>query len=182
MFGAVAIAGSAGGPILMDRIEMLSGWRARFHLGSRSLQVLAVIIVMLIMGITIQQIITVRSAIIADTERQMARLDMVFAEQTGRAVETVDFILRDVIETLQRSRMGARFAEDAYRDLLRRRAEGVRQISEVSIADSAGNVLYSSSNPPLTELPEKLRELVRTQADHPGAGLQFSPPMRLGKH
>jgi hypothetical protein len=38
-----------------------------------------------------------RTAIIAGTMRQMARLDMVFTEQTGRAVETVDLILRNAI-------------------------------------------------------------------------------------
>ena len=127
----------------MARIEALSGFRRRAGLrpGTRSLQVIAVVIVALIVGITVQQIVTVRSAIIADTERQMARLDMVFAEQTGRAVETVDFILRDAIETLQRSRAAGDFDENAYRDLLRRRAAGVRQISEIAITDSAGDVL-----------------------------------------
>ena len=40
-------------------------------------------------------------------------------------------------------------------------------------------MFYSSSEGPLTELPEKLVELVRTLADRPGAALEFSPPMRL---
>src|SRR3954447_25937429 len=121
----------------MARIEALpiTRRRAGFRPGTRSLQIIAVVILALIVGITIQQIVTVRSAIIADTERQMARLDMVFAEQTGRAVETVDFILRDAIEALQRSRAAAPFDEDAYRGLLRRRTAGVRQISEVAITD-----------------------------------------------
>jgi signal transduction histidine kinase len=162
----------------MAGIEAGSG-REKIRSVRRSLQVLAVVIVALIMGITIQQILTVRSATIADTERQMARLDMVFAEQTGRAVETVDFILRDAIETLQRARAAPSFDEEAYRGLLRRRAAGVRQITEVLITDGAGNPLYSSNKEPLAVLPEKLRELVRAQAGQADAGLQFSQPVRL---
>src|SRR5580658_5406985 len=56
---------------------------------SRSLQALAVVVVVLIVAATVHQLLTGRAAILADTEHQMARLDMVFAEQTGRAVETV---------------------------------------------------------------------------------------------
>ncbi|MEJ1975305.1 MAG: hypothetical protein WDN49_03785 [Acetobacteraceae bacterium] len=42
-----------------------------------------------------------RIKIIGDTKLQMSRLDMVLAEQTGRAVETVDFILRNAMDTVQ---------------------------------------------------------------------------------
>ena len=75
--------------------------RAAGSRSARSLQALAVVVVLLIVGATAHQLLTGRALIIADTERQMARLDMVFAEQTGRAVETVDFMLRNAIENLQ---------------------------------------------------------------------------------
>ena len=55
----------------------------------------------LIGAATAHQLLRLRTVMISDTERQMARLDMVFAEQTGRAVETVDFILRNAIENLE---------------------------------------------------------------------------------
>src|SRR5579859_1512126 len=72
---------------------------------SRSLQVVAAGLLLLIGVATVHQLMTLRTAIVADTARQMARLDMVFAEQTGRAVETVDFILRNAVETLQTARI-----------------------------------------------------------------------------
>ncbi len=65
---------------------------------SRSLQALAVVVVVLIVAATVHQLLTGRAVILADTEHQMSRLDMVFAEQTGRAVETVDFMLRNSID------------------------------------------------------------------------------------
>ena len=133
---------------------------------------------MVIVGATAQQLLTVRSAIISDTERQMSRLDMVFAEQTGRAVETVDFILRNTIETLQTLRASPPVDGRALEELLRRRIQGVRQVTEIAITDSTGHILYSSRDGPPGELPEAARPLIEAQAGHPEAGLQISEPVR----
>ena len=145
---------------------------------SRSLQVVAAVLLITIIGATAHQLLSIRSSIIADTERQMARLDMVFAEQTGRAVETVDFILRNSIETLQALRAKPPVDGKAYEDLLRRRMEGVRQISEIAITDSQGDILYSSRTGPPSALPPAARALIAAQEPHPNPGLQFSEPLR----
>ena len=152
---------------------------SRFSI-ARSLQALAVVVVLLILGATVHQLVTGRALIISDTERQMARLDMVFAEQTGRAVETVDFILRNVIENLQalRANPPANPPADAavYRQLLARRIAGVRQVSEVAVTDASGQVLYSSQPGAPHQLPPAVRALIAAQAAHPRPGLQFSEP------
>jgi signal transduction histidine kinase len=145
---------------------------------SRSLQALAVVVVVLIVAATAHQLITGRASIISDTEHQMARLDMVFAEQTGRAVETVDFILRNAIENLQTLRAKAPVDAAAYQELLARRIMGVRQVSELAVTDESGQVLYSSRIGALRQLPPAARALVAAQAAHPRAGLQFSEPFR----
>src|ERR1700751_3811383 len=95
--------------------------RRRFPSFSRTLQVLAVVVVVFIIGATAQQLLVVRSAIIENTKSQMSRLDMVFAEQTGRAVETVDFILRNAVETLQGLQAQPPVDASAFDELLRRR-------------------------------------------------------------
>ena len=138
------------------------------------------VVLVLIVGATAQQLYTVRSAIIADTERQMSRLDMVFAEQTGRAVETVDFILRNAIETLQTLQASPPVDARAFEELLRRRIQGVRQVGEVAISDTAGKILYSSRQGPPGELPDAARASIEAQAGHPEAGLQISEPLRAG--
>ena len=107
----------------------------------RPLQILAVAVLALIVGATAQQLLAVRSAVIADTERQMSRLDMIFAEQTGRAVETIDFILRNAIETLETLRADPPVDQKAYDELLRKRIAGVRQVTEVDLAAPAGQIL-----------------------------------------
>jgi signal transduction histidine kinase len=151
--------------------------RSRLPSVSRSLQALAVVVLVLIVGATAQQLVVVRSAIISDTKSQMSRLDMVFAEQTGRAVETVDSILRNAIETLQTLRTAPPVDAAAFDELLRRGIEGVRQVTEVSIADRAGHILYSSRRGASGELPAVARALVEAQAAHPEAGLQISEPL-----
>jgi signal transduction histidine kinase/ActR/RegA family two-component response regulator len=145
---------------------------------SRSLQVLAVAVLVLIVGATTEQLLKMRSAIVENTMSQMSRLDMVFAEQTGRAVETVDFILRNAIETLQTLQSSAPVDGPAFNELLRRRIQGVRQVTEVAITDAAGNVLYSSRERPTGELPDVAHRLIEAQAGHPEAGLQISEPFR----
>ena len=55
----------------------------------------------------------------------MARLDMVFAEQTGRAVETVDFILRISIYMYLALLAKPPIDPGADDDWLRRRIAGV---------------------------------------------------------
>jgi signal transduction histidine kinase len=153
-------------------------WRSGLPSVSRSLQVVAVVVLVAIVGVTAHQLLSFRSTIITDTERQMARLDMVFAEQTGRAVETVDFILRNAIETLQTMEAKPPVDGRAYDALLHRRIEGVRQVSEIAITDAQGNVLYSSRPGQPRDLPPAARALVVTQTPHPNPALQFSDPLR----
>ncbi len=111
---------------------------------SRALQVVAAVVLLLIVGATVHQLMTLRSAIVGDTARQMARLDMVFAEQTGRAIETVDFILRNAIETLQADGVDSPPPAATFDPLLARRIEGVRQLSDLAITNASGDVIYSA--------------------------------------
>jgi signal transduction histidine kinase/ActR/RegA family two-component response regulator len=145
---------------------------------SRSLQALAVVVLLLILAVTAQQLRASRAAIIADTERQMARLDMVFAEQTGRAVETVDFSLRNAIETLQTLLATPPVDARAYDELLRRQIDGVKQVAEIAIVDADGRVLYTSRRGPPGELPPEAAALIETVAAEPEPGLRFGKPLR----
>lgn len=143
----------------------------------RPLLALALVVLLLIIGASVQQIFAVRAAILRDAEKQMARLDMVFAEQTGRAVETVDVILRDAVETLQHQRGRSSVNTDAYNNFLRRRTEGVRQITAMAITDADGNILYATPQVPRT-LPRDVQEMLQGQEGHPESGLRFSKPVR----
>ena len=146
---------------------------------STALVGLAVLLLLLIVGATLYQLARGRDMLMSETEQQVSRLDMVFAEQTGRAVETVDFIIRNVIEAwhAQGSKPPAEAAA-GFRELLARRIAGVRQVSELGIADAAGQVVVSSRSGAPEQLPPAARALIAEQAAHPRPNLQFSEPFR----
>ncbi len=146
---------------------------------SRGLIALAALVLMSIAAVTAQHLLNLRDALLADTDRQLTRLDMVFAEQTGRAVETVDFILKNAIETLQAARRTPPLHTDAIAATLNRRAEGVRQLIAVALTDSSGKVILSSRPEATADLGEAARQAVAFHAAHPDAGLRISEPLRL---
>ncbi len=142
---------------------------------SRALQAVAAVLLVLIVGATVHQLATLRSAIVDDTMRQMSRLDMVFAEQTGRAVETMDFISRSAIETLQTQRSSEEAA--AFDALLARRIGGVRQMANLAITDRSGRVIYSAI-PDGDVLPPEGSAALAFHIANPTAGLRISRPFR----
>lgn len=145
---------------------------------SQGLQILAIGLLFLILGTAALQLCSSRTSVMADTERQLARLDMVFAEQTGRAVETVDFILRNVIENSQALHARTRFDATGFQDWLTRRIAGVRQVSEIAVADAGGRVLWSSYPGAPQQLPPAAKTLIGASEAHPYPGLRFSEPFR----
>ena len=110
---------------------------------SRSLQILAVVLLAVIAGIRIHELIQGRGTALDDAALQMSRLDMVFAEQTGRAFEGVDLILRGAIETAA-PRMTDPDARAAVDATMRGRIQGVRQLKALTIADRTGRIVFSS--------------------------------------
>jgi signal transduction histidine kinase len=154
--------------------------RQRSHLPSvsRSLQVAAVTVTLLIIAATAQQLARVRDTMIANTERQMARLDMVFAEQTGRAAETVDFILRNAIDAVRQLPPGTKPHAAVMDDLLRHWVEGVRQVRGVCVTDKDGTIIFASGPPMQGNVPGALHAAVVWHAAHPDAGLRISAPLR----
>jgi signal transduction histidine kinase/CheY-like chemotaxis protein len=144
---------------------------------SRALQLLAVSLLLLITGASVDQLLHERRFIITDSERQMSRLDMVFAEQTGRAIETVDLVIRGAIETwLASPDLSAR--DPVFAATLARRMRGVRQMTALAITDAAGNVLHASGPDIAGRLPEAgLALLARAKAET-GTRPGFSVPFR----
>ncbi|MBS0562283.1 MAG: hypothetical protein JSR21_19725, partial [Proteobacteria bacterium] len=144
---------------------------------SRSLQILALVVLVLILGATAQQLLQIRSAILAQTEQQMARLDMVFAEQTGRAVETVDFVLRS-IAALSAAKHHAPTHEELVEGHVVDQAQGVRQLSRIAVVDAAGQILISEPPTKETDLPPAGRALLEKIAHSDAPGPFISEPVK----
>src|SRR4051812_16103361 len=104
---------------------------------SNALKVVAGILLLLVAAAGWYELSASRNAIISETERQMARLDMVFAEQTGRAVEAVDLLVSGALETVQLHLLQGR-PLDGIDELLRHRISGVRQLRAITVVDGNG--------------------------------------------
>jgi signal transduction histidine kinase/ActR/RegA family two-component response regulator len=133
-----------------------------------------VLCVLAILGFVANQQTQSRAGIMEAARRQMWRLDMVLAEQTGRAVETVDFILRDAIEEVSPANPGA--LPNAAQ--LRRRIQSVRQMRDIDVTDAAGAIIVSSRDMPGTVLPPAGLTALERHRNDPSPGLQFSEPLR----
>ena len=152
--------------------------RTRLPSVSRSLQVMAIAVAVLIMLVTAQQLLRVRMTMVDNAERQVSRLDMVFAEQTGRAVETVDFILRSAIDALAQVPPGPKVDAAQMNELLHRWVEGVHQVRGVCITDDHAHVIYASGPPMAGDVPAALQKALAWHKAHPNGGLHFSDPLR----
>jgi signal transduction histidine kinase/ActR/RegA family two-component response regulator len=143
---------------------------------STALRVVAAVVLVLIAAAAYYELNATRKAVIADTERQMARLDMAFAEQTGRAVEVVDLVVLGAAEAfLARTRQS-----DGLEEAFRRRIRGLRQLAGIVAFDASGQTIVTTG-PEMTAVPPALVEaiLARYRQD-PRAGLTISPPFRAG--
>ncbi len=144
---------------------------------SRSLPVLAVMVLLVVAGLTAEYELQSRRLLLKDAMQQMARLDMALVEQTSRTLQTADVLTRSVIEAVQAARARAPVDADALDELLSRGAAGVPQISQIAVTDASGRILYTSKPGPPTGLPEvslPLLKLVRRAAALP----LISKPMR----
>ena len=142
----------------------------------RWLELLALAMLLLLVAVTGDLVWRARTTAVASATQQVARLDMVFAEQTGRAVETVDLIMRGAVDALQSAPAGIPPDPQSFDDLLRRRIAGVRQAGDVAITDGKGAVLYAAQ-PGTTALPAAGQALLVWHAANPGDALQISEPM-----
>jgi signal transduction histidine kinase len=150
-------------------------WRLRLPAVALTLQILAVLLLVAVVGVTVHQLLRTRETLLDVTANEMARLDMVFAEQTGRAVETVDLLLRNAVEAIP----PADLATPATDALLARRIEGVRQVLQIDIVDADGRVIASSRQQLVGQpLPPQGQVLLQYHRTHDTADLQISEPLR----
>ena len=153
------------------------GRRPRMPAVGRSLQILAALLLAVVVSVTAHELMQTRETLLDATAHEMARLDMVFAEQTGRAVETVDLAIRNVADSVPEDALG----NPSTSALLRRRVEGVRQVLHIDIADATGRVIASSS-PELvgTELPPAGKTALAWHRASDSPDMQISEPIRMG--
>jgi signal transduction histidine kinase len=147
---------------------------------SVALRVFAAGVLLIVAAASYYELRASRRAVISDTERQMSRLDMVFAEQTGRAVEAVDLLVSGALETVQlRILQGSGMGD--VDDTLRRRIRGVRQLTAITVVDASGKVLASTESDSVLAPPGSVQALLSRYRDNPKIGLLIGAPFRVSE-
>jgi hypothetical protein len=144
---------------------------------TRQVQAVAAILLVGLFVLAVQQLIRTRAVLLGETETQMSRLAMVFAEQTGRALESVSLLLQAAGEDYKRtpSPAGAAPVDPA----LARRLGMVRQTTGMGIVDRSGRFVLASSPDLLrTSFPASVMALIRQAIEHRASGLHISGPFR----
>ena len=141
---------------------------------SLALRIVAAFVFILAACATYYALETNRHAVIVQAEHQMARLDMLLAEQTGRAIEAVDRLVVGAVGLLQAPGKSA----DVITESLAQGIAGVGSLAGVVAFDVAGQQIFCT-DPAVTPIPGMIvrTSLERYQAD-PHAGLTISYPFR----
>jgi signal transduction histidine kinase len=142
---------------------------------SVALRIVAAVVLILVAAAAFYELHASRTAVIADTERQMARLDMVFAEQTGRAIEAVDLLVTGASESVQ---VQPAPTEDMA-GILRRRIKGVRQLAAILVVDPTGQPIVLTDSDRSFTPPEMVEALLTLYRADPQAGLLIGRPFRV---
>jgi signal transduction histidine kinase/CheY-like chemotaxis protein len=149
----------------------------QFATVSTALQIVALVVLVLVASAAFYELHASRGAIIADTERQMARLDMVFAEQTGRAAEAVDLLVLGAAETVQTQPSHV----DDLAETLRRRIRGVRQLSALLVYDASGKPIVSTDADTVVVPKDIVSAILDRYRHDQHPGLVISPPFRVAE-
>ena len=128
-------------------------------------------------------LVQLRADALADTRRDIANLARVFAEQTGRSVQAVDLILRDLQDSIEesrarRSKRSVRWsAATGFIASWERRSHAFPRSmpSRLSIGTEAGN---ASRTAPNIGLDLSDREYFKHFSTHDDLGLFISVPTR----
>ncbi len=140
---------------------------------ARTLQVVTFAAVLAMMSFTVRELSQSRENTLAQTSRHVAELDMVLAEQTGRSFDTVDFILRGLVDQYL-------VAPDKPEMLLRaaeRRLEGMRQAHAIEMVDPMGQIIISTRPTSESRLPAAALSLLARLAAEPQQGAVLSEPI-----
>ncbi|MBI3149854.1 MAG: PAS domain S-box protein [Betaproteobacteria bacterium] len=116
---------------------------------------------------------------IVRAEREAANLAQILAEQTARAVQSADLMLRQTQERLQADEAsGFLMDEKGIHRLLGARISGVPQVRTQSIFDAQGNLWRTSRAYPTPELNVADHEFFTVHRENQNTGLFIDHPAR----
>ena len=136
----------------------------------------------LILGAVAHRLVVQRGIIIESARTNLYRIDMLFVEQTGRAIEGVDLVLRDLAEQQSRPVEARPNFRMPLGERMARRIEGMGQIAGIEVLDVDGQVVASAPLQP-QPVPASLltarQEMMQRLRGGPVEAVQFGSPFKL---
>jgi signal transduction histidine kinase len=161
-----------------------TGWRDQLR-HSRPTRLLlgsgAAAIAIILLATTLL-VVAVRGWEIRDAERELTTLDVSLAEQTARALQSVDLILESLVEQLQAEQVATasdyeRRGDHATYELLRSKTAGVPQLDAMSLIAADGHLINFSRFFPIPAVNVADRDYFAALRDDPQAGSFLSAPV-----
>lgn len=127
---------------------------------------------------TVLILLQLREKALESAGREMSNLSHLLEEQTTRAVQSVDLILRGTQERLREADQAGFLADGrAIHTLFRARIDGIPQVHALHLADAQGNVGHSSRSYPPPRVSVADQEFFRVHIDNPRRGLYIDAPI-----
>jgi signal transduction histidine kinase len=161
-----------------------AGWRdqLRHSRPTRLLVGVGAAAVAIILVATTLLVLVVRGWEIRDAERELTTLNISLAEQTARALQSVDLILESLVEQLQAEQVTTaadyeRKSDHATYELLKSKTAGVPQLDAVSLIAADGRLINFSRYYPIPAVNVSDRDYFAALRDAPQSGSFLSRPV-----
>lgn len=128
---------------------------------------------------TVWALWSLRDRELTRAEREAANLAQILAEQTARAMQGVDLMLRQTQERIQADEATSFLMDErGVHRLLSARISGAPQVRAQSLFDAQGRLWRSSTAYPTPKLDVSDHEFFAVHRDNPSSGLFFDHPAR----
>ncbi len=144
----------------------------------RLLLIFGGLVIVVIIGAAGWFLFHLRATAMANAEREVGNLSAVLAEQTARALQSVELILDAVEDRLKAQANGPGPDGKAIYEMLREKIAGVPQIKYATVIGSDGKLLYSSYSYPTLDVALGDRSYFAVHRDHPDTHLFISEPVQ----
>jgi signal transduction histidine kinase len=171
-------------PSARTAAQRRTGWRDQLR-QSRPTRLLigsgAAALALILIGTTLL-VVAVRGWEIRDTERELTTLNVSLAEQTARALQSVDLILASLVEQLQAEQVATaadyeRKNDHATYEVLKSKTAGVPQLDAVSLIAADGRVINFSRFFPIPAINVSDRDYFAALRDDPRSRSLLSAPV-----
>jgi signal transduction histidine kinase len=150
----------------------------------RLLVISGAVVVLMIAALTALILVEARHRELAATTRNLRAFDILLAEQTARAMQSIELVVKDVTDNLSASGITTRADFDALKVdeathlRLEQRIVNIPQLDAITLDSADGRLVNFSRYFPVPDIDISDRDYYRTLRDNPDIDMVFSVPVQ----